>query len=224
MSLVSHSAWWIAIVLLGIAGAVTRIGDPVQGAPQTLSLPIIDSDVGDVTCSAIEAQEASYHDPGVHLSGSWRCRGHGSAPIEVYLGYLTRSAGDEKLRSPATNYPSGPGDAQGQRGWGYESKRKVKIVLDNDGQLKLPVTVLLLRHASGRRMAVTYWYHLYGTPLPDELQYRLALMLCKIMRQPSGTAIVRLASWVVDDDLDAALAAQRALATALYPRIKSALP
>lgn len=98
------------------------------------------------------------------------------------------------------------------------------ILVDKVGFSPLPATVLLLRHGSGRQMVVTYWYHLRGSPLPDEFQYRLALMLNRILRRPSGVAIVRLASWVVDDDHDAALAAQRALAAALYPRIKPALP
>lgn len=114
MSLVAHGAWWIAVVLMGLAGAVTRIGEPLQGAPQPLSLPRLESDFGDITCSPLEAQAASYHDPGAHLAEAWMCRGHGSSPIEVYLGYLTHSAGDEKLRSPVTHYPRSPGDSQGR--------------------------------------------------------------------------------------------------------------
>jgi EpsI family protein len=220
MKLSAHKAWWIAAVLLGMAGIMTRLGDPAHGAQQSMSLPTLGLEVGESTCSAIDAQQASYHDPNVDVAGWWMCRGKAGLAMEIYLGYLANSSGGKRILSPLTNYPSG--DAQ-QR-WNHRSKDKVEIPLARLRPPTLPATTLLLKHASGRQAAVLYWYHLDGSSLADEFHYRLALMLRKLARQSSASAIVRIASWVQEHEVDAALASQQEFAASLYPSIKSALP
>src|SRR5205823_2617436 len=116
----------------------------------------------------------------------------GSLVAEVHVGYVSGATFGSRNLSPRLNHP-GPGlDDR----WSFippdlPSKSTQKL-----DPRRLPWNQVLLRHSSGPRIAVLYWYQVGNSIYGDDYRYRVALLVQRLLRRSAASQLIRISTSV----------------------------
>jgi EpsI family protein len=205
MTIRYNLAWGTAAFLLLFLGVYIRQA-AVYVEELPLNIAVFPIESGGWKCDSVAPEMTSYTDPNVRRSWVGNCKNASGAAIEVYVGYADRGV---RVVSPALYY-----SAETSHRWSYVFTRETSIEGKNQS---FEAAICVLQHATGRKVALLYWYQIDGALFADEYRYRFNLTLRKLMRRPSASVVVRLSVPIEGDSQEEAFQFERELAAIVQP-------
>jgi EpsI family protein len=201
-----------------IIGAIAGIGllfysasAPSGGSGKYVRLEQIPARLDNFT-TLREAPSEGYNDSRAEQSLS-RVYASKDQPVELFVGFSSRQANENRLQSPKLVFP---------KHWEYASMEGVQLDTA-DGQ-KIDAIELLTKK-NEEKMLVMFWYQVRGKEIASDLRNRIELAKNSLLYGRTDGAVVRLATPVARfESLQGARARLSLFARSLYPELRRVLP
>lgn len=211
-------AWLIAAFLLGTTVLYTRVCGRSAAPTLDASLTFFPLKLREWSCAPIDVNEASYRDGAADYSWVGQClKAETGLALEVHIGYASGANFRSRNLSPRLNHPGPSLDDR----WSFIPRNQAS----KPGQLldstRPSWNLLLLKHSTGPRLAVLYWYQVGDSIYSDDYRYRMALLVRRLLRRPAASQLIRISTTVRAEDDGSAFDATRELAELLAPVVRS---
>lgn len=197
------------------AGWYAHRGTPVSKG-MSIEFELFPARFASWECEGVDREKVGYFDPSVDRVITGICRSEAGTSIQVYVGLVSAQSAAKRLRSPLTNHAGGDSE------WVY-SRRSLEIPLHRPVGDVLPLSQVLLIQGVGRKVAVTYWYHLERKVLGYDLKFRVVSLVSQFMRHAPRAAVFRLEAEVGSEVAEEIFRQEAELAAALFPRVSESL-